>query len=47
MKVYDSKEPSKCITYLDNNNLYVWEMSIYLPYGGFQWLKNVDGFDLM
>ena len=44
MKVYDSKEPSKFITYLDMNNLYGWEMSSYLPYGGFKWLKNVDGF---
>ena len=46
MKVYDSKEPSKFITYLDMNNLYVWAMSVYLPYGRFQWLKNVDGFDV-
>ena len=22
-------------------------MSSYLPYGGFKWLKNVDGFDVM
>ena len=21
-------------------------MSVYLPYGGFKWLKNVDGFDV-
>ena len=21
-------------------------MSSYLPYGGFKWLKNVDGFDV-
>ena len=30
------------------NNLYDWEMSEYLPYGGggFEWLKNVDGFDV-
>ena len=26
MKVYDSKEPSKFITYLDMNNLYLWAM---------------------
>ena len=36
MKVYDSKEPSKFITYLDMNNFYVWRMSGYLPYGGFK-----------
>ena len=28
------------------NNLYVWAMSCYLPYGGFKWLKNVDEFDV-
>ena len=28
------------------NNLYGWAMSSYLPYGGFKWLKNVDGFDV-
>ena len=27
------------------NNLYGWAISNYLPYGGFKWLKNVDGFD--
>ena len=46
MKVYNSKELSKFITYLDLNNLYVWEISGYLPYGGFKWLKNVDGFNV-
>ena len=25
------------------NNLY----NLYLPYGGFKWLKNVDEFDMM
>ena len=47
IKVYDLKEPSKFITHLDMNNLYGWAMSDYLPYGGFKWLKNVDGFDVM
>ena len=28
------------------NNLYGWAMSSYLPYDGFRWLKNVDGFDV-
>ena len=46
MKNYDPKKPSKFITYLDMNNLYGWEMSSYLPYGGFTWLKNIDGFDI-
>ena len=44
MKNYDPKNPSKFTTYLDTNNLYGWEMSGYLPDGGFKWLKNVDGF---
>ena len=26
------------------NNLYDWEMSGYLPYGGFKWFKNIDNF---
>ena len=35
MNDYDSKKPSKSITYLDMNNLYGWAMSEYLPYEGF------------
>ena len=46
MKDYNPKESSKFITYLDMNNLYRWVMTNYLPYGGFKWLKNVDGFDV-
>ena len=46
MKNYDHKNPSKFITYLAMNNLYGWAMSGYLSYGGFKWLKNVDGFDV-
>ena len=46
MKDYDPTKPSKYISYLDMNNLYVWAMSGYLPYGGFQWLKNFDNFDV-
>ena len=46
MKDYDPTKPSKYISYLDMNNLYGWAMSGYLPYGGFKWLKNVDGFDV-
>ena len=44
MNNYDPKKPSRFITYLAMNNLYGWATSGYLPYGGFQWLKNVDGF---
>ena len=46
IKNYDSKNPSKFITYLDMNDLYGWAMSGYLPYGRFKWLKSVDGFDV-
>ena len=46
MNDYDSKKPSKFITYLDMNNLYGSGLSGYLPYGGFKWLKNVDGFNI-
>ena len=46
MKDYDPTKPSKYISYLDMNNLYSWAMSRYLPYGGFKWLKNVDGFNV-
>ena len=44
---YDSNIPSTFITYLDKNNLYSWSMSEYLPYGEFEWLENVDKFDVM
>ena len=46
MKNYDPTKPSIYISYLDMNNLYGWAicMSSYLPYGGFKWLKNGDGF---
>ena len=43
---YDSEKPSKFIIYLDKNNLHGWTMSEYLPYGEFEWLKNVDRFDV-
>ena len=46
MKDYDPAKPSKYISYLDMNNLYAWAMNGYLPYGGFQWLENVDNFDV-
>ena len=46
MNDYDSKKPSKFLTYLDMNHFYGWGLSSYLPYGGFKWLKNVDGFDV-
>ena len=47
MSDYDPNKPSTFITYLDKNNLYGWAMSEYLPYGEFEWLKNVDELDVM
>ena len=47
MKNYDPKKLSEFIIYLDMNNLNGWAMSEYLTYGGFKWLKNFDGFDVM
>ena len=44
---HDPKKASTFITYLDMNNLYGWVMSGYLLYGGLEWLKNVDEFDVM
>ena len=48
MQFYDDKKPSKYIIYLDQNNLYGWAMSQYLPYGRFKWLnqKEIDKFCL-
>ena len=44
---YGPNKQSTFITYLDKNNLYGWAMSKYLPYGEFEWLKNVDDIDIM
>ena len=44
---YDPKKPSTFITYLNMNNLYGWAMTEYIPYGGVQWLKNVNKFDVI
>ena len=44
---YDPKKPSTFISCLDMNNLYGWAMSEYLPYSSFEWLKNIDKFDVM
>ena len=46
MKSYDPTKTLEFISYLDMNNLYGSEISGYLPYGGFIWLKNVDSFDV-
>ena len=44
---YDPYKPSTFITYLNKNNLYGWAMCEYLPYGDFEWLKNLDKLDVM
>ena len=44
---YDHKKPSAFISYLDINDLYGWALTEYLPYNEFEWLKNVDEFDVM
>ena len=36
VKTFDPAKPSKCISYLDMNNLCGQVMSGYLPYGGFK-----------
>ena len=44
MNSYEPENPSAFITYLDMNNLHGSAMSECLPYEGFKWLKNTDGF---
>ena len=46
MNDYDLEKSSTFTTYLDKNNLHGWSMSEYIPYKEFEWLKNVDGFDV-
>ena len=46
MNSYDPAKESKFIMYLDENNLYGWGMSQYLPYCEFKWLKFFDKFDV-
>ena len=47
MRDYDPEKPSTFITYLDKSNFYGWSMSEYLPFRGFELLKNVDELDVM
>ncbi|CAH1395834.1 unnamed protein product [Nezara viridula] len=42
----NSNEESSYIIYLDANNLYGQSMSMYLPYGGFQWVKNPESINI-
>ena len=41
MKNSDPTKSSKYITYFNENNLYGWATSGYLPYDRFKWLKDV------
>ena len=47
MNDYDPKKQSTFISYRDMNILFGWAMSEYLPDEGFEWLKNVDEFDVV
>ena len=47
MNYYDPEKPSAFKTYLDKNNLYGWSMREYLPYEKFEWLENIDRFNVM
>ena len=46
MNDYDPKKTTTFITYLDKNNLYHWTMCEYLPYAGFEWVENINEFDI-
>ena len=46
MNDYGPEKTSTFIAYPDMNNLYGWAMSKYLPYGEFEWLENIDEFDI-
>ena len=47
MNDYDPEKLSTFIIHLDKINLYGWSMSEYLLYGKFEWLENIDGFNVM
>ena len=46
MNDYDLEKLSTFITYLDKNNLCGCSMSENLPYEKFEWLENIDKFDV-
>ncbi|KAJ8915413.1 hypothetical protein NQ315_008302 [Exocentrus adspersus] len=46
MPTYDCTQPSNYLMYFDVNNLYGWAMCQYLPYGGFEWMRNFENFDV-
>ncbi|XP_051176668.1 uncharacterized protein LOC127291526 [Leptopilina boulardi] len=42
MEHYNENEETSYIVYFDANNLYGWAIIQSLPYGGFEWVENVD-----
>ncbi|XP_037806202.1 uncharacterized protein LOC119600179 [Lucilia sericata] len=43
---YDSSKESNYLIYLDVNNLYGYAMSQYLPFKNFEWVENIENFNL-
>ncbi|KAJ8911908.1 hypothetical protein NQ315_012322 [Exocentrus adspersus] len=41
---YNPNDTSNYLLYFDVNALYSWAMSQYLPYGGFNWVSEIENF---
>ena len=44
LDAYDENQDINYLVYFDANNLYGWAMTQTLPYGGFEWVTNVDDY---
>ncbi|VEN46542.1 unnamed protein product [Callosobruchus maculatus] len=44
---YDSTKADTYLMYFDINNQYGKSMSEFLPYGGFEWVEDIQNFDVM